>query len=406
MAAESAGARRVDDGPGGILQLIATGQARTRTALGEITGLSRSTILQRLDVLRDLGLISNDDATVQSGGRPARALRINADAGRFAAVDIGEERTRIAITDLEARVLVDHVQRFRLEEGPEKLLDRVSGAIRELLLEPENGEAPLTAISVGLPAPVDYEAGKILGWSIMSGWEGFDIRGHLARDWNVPVVIDNDVNLLTLAALRREWPLERHLLYVKAGTGIGSGMIVSGEIHRGAQGAAGDIGHAHIHGYGDPLCRCGNLGCLEALAGGWALARDLSGVEGLDVHEARDVAQLVRSGNSHAVSMLRSAGRILGEAVAYATSLLNPNVIVIGGILGTTGDHLLAGVREVVYQRSLPLATRQLRITPPRAPQRAGIAGAAFLARDHVFDPTELDRTLASGTLRVRRGAQ
>ncbi|HET6481246.1 MAG TPA: ROK family protein, partial [Actinoplanes sp.] len=227
---------------------------------------------------------------------------------------------------------------------------------------------------------------------IMSGWEAYDIRRHLRRSWPVPVLIDNDVNLLTLAEHRRHWPTQRHLFFIKAGTGVGSGMVIDGAINRGAQGAAGDIGHAHIAGFGDPQCRCGNVGCLESLVGGWALARDLQ--EG---HDARDIADRVRRGDSAAVASLRNAGRVMGESVAYATSLLNPDVIVLGGLLATTGDDLLAGIRQVVYQRSLPLATRQLRIVPTKFKARAGIAGAGYLVRDHVLSPAALDARLAVG---------
>lgn len=392
--------RKHEDGPGSILQLIASGRARTRAEIGDATGLSRSTVMQRLGTLRDLDLVREDEQLVQSGGRPARALKLNANAGRFAAIDFGEERTRIAVTDLRARVLVDHVQRFPLEEGPEILLDRASSAVHELLDEPENHGQPLRGIAVGLPAPVDYDAGRILGWSIMSGWEDFDIRGHLAKQWDVPVVVDNDVNLLTLAEARSHWPKEQHLLYIKAGTGIGSGMIVGGAVHRGAQGAAGDIGHAHVRGYGDPVCRCGNLGCLEAMAGGWALARDLRASTDMDVHDARDVAKLVQRGDPRALAAIRHAGRVLGEAVSFATSMLNPNVIVVGGLLASTGDHLVAGVREVIYQRTLPLATRHLRIVPSRTLAKAGIIGAAHLALESVLSPGSLDAAISRGEFR------
>jgi len=206
------------------------------------------------------------------------------------------------------------------------------------------------------------------------------------------VLIDNDVNLLTLAEHRRFWPSARHLFFVKAGTGVGSGMVIDGAVNRGAQGAAGDIGHAHVAGFGDPQCRCGNVGCLESLVGGWALARDLG--EG---HDARDIAERLRRGDSAAVAALRNAGRIMGESVAYATSLLNPDVIVLGGLLGSTGDDLMAGIRQVVYQRSLPLATRRLQIVPTRFKSRAGIAGAGHLVRDHVLAPSTLDARLTVG---------
>jgi len=388
---------RADDGPGRVLELVTSGRATTRSAIAKATGLSRSTVGQRLDALFGAELLEESDDLVSSRGRPSRALRLNARAGLLACVDFGEERTRIAVADLDTVILSDRVERFALGEGPEILLGRVTAAIRSLLDDPELEGMPLMGIAVGLPAPVDYDRGQVLGWSIMSGWEGYDIGGHLHRTWDVPVVIDNDVNLLTLAEHRRHWADQDHLLYIKAGTGVGSGMVIDGSIHRGAQGAAGDIGHAHINGYGDPQCRCGNLGCLEALVGGWALARDFRAKHGLEAHDAREVAAAVRRGNVAAVAQLRAAGRILGEAVSYATSLLNPNVIVLGGILSTTGDHLLAGVREVIYQRAPALATRQLRIVPTRYRSHAVIAGLAYLARDHILAPASVDRALAAG---------
>lgn len=387
----------IGDGPGRVLELITSGQARTRTEIAEVTGLARSTVGQRLDALFAADLLRETDELVPSRGRPSRALRLNHEAGLMIGVDFGEERTRVAITDLDTNILAERVLRLPLADGPDVLLDKVTATIHEAIAEAGLEDRPVAGFGLGLPAPVDYDAGQVLGWSIMSGWDGYDIRGHLQRSWQIPILIDNDVNLLTLAEHRRHWPDQRHLLYIKAGTGVGSGMVIDGAIHRGAQGAAGDIGHAHINGYGDPQCRCGNLGCLEALVGGWALARDLRARDNAEIHDARAVADLVKRGDSDAVARLRAAGRILGEAVAYATSLLNPNVIVLGGILSATGDHLLAGVREVIYQRALPLATRQLRIVPTRYRSRAAIAGAGYLVRDHVLNPATLDATLASG---------
>jgi predicted NBD/HSP70 family sugar kinase len=394
-AAGSPSPWRAEDGPGRILELITTGQARTRSAIAQVTGLSRSTVGQRLDALFGANLIRESEENVPSRGRPSRALQLNESAGLMISVDIGEERTRIAVTDLNTNILTDRVERLAVSAGPDVLLDKITATVRGMIGQADLGGTPVAGIGLGLPAPVDYDAGTVLGWSIMSGWDGYDIRGHLRQTWQVP--IDNDVNLLTLAEHRRFWHDERHLFYVKAGTGVGSGMVIDGRINRGAQGAAGDIGHAHISGFGDPQCRCGNLGCLESLVGGWALARDLRSHQESNSHDARDVVEQVRRGDTDAVASLRAAGRVLGEAVAYATSLLNPDVIVLGGILGSTGDHLLAGVREVIYQRSLPLATRQLRIVPTRYKSRAGIAGAGYLVRDHVLRPETLDVTLAVG---------
>ncbi|WNI21033.1 ROK family transcriptional regulator [Streptomyces sp. ITFR-16] len=387
---------RPDDGPGRILELITTGQARTRSGIARLTGLSRSTVGQRLDSLFEADLVREGDVTASSRGRPSRSIHLNGAAGAVIAVDIGESRTRVAVTDLHANVLADSVEPLAVGDGPRALLDRVTATVREVIEEAEAGDKPVAGIGFGLPAPVDYEAGRVLGWSVMSGWDNYDIRGHLHETWQVPILIDNDVNLLTLAEHRRFWSDRQNLLYIKAGTGVGSGMVIGGHVHRGAQGAAGDIGHAHINGFGDPQCRCGNQGCLEALVGGWALARDLRDVQEGD--DARHVVDRVRRGDSHAIAALRRAGRVLGESVAHATSLLNPDVIVLGGMLSTTGDHLMAGVREVVYQRSLPLATRQLQIAPTGYKSHAGITGAALLVRDHVLSPAVLDVALAAGS--------
>ncbi|MBU2663821.1 ROK family protein [Actinoplanes bogorensis] len=382
----------IEDGPGRVLELITTGSARTRSEIAHVTGLSRSTVGQRLDTLFAAQLIFESTENVPSRGRPSRGLELNPRAGVLISVDVGEERTRIAVLDLNLAILGDRVARLALGDGPEVLLDRITAILRELIGQIGLDQSAVAGFGLGLPAPVDYEAGRVQGWSIMSGWEGYDIRRHLRRSWPVPILIDNDVNLLTLAEHRRHFADQRHLFFVKAGTGIGSGMVIDGAVNRGAQGAAGDIGHAHIAGFGDPQCRCGNLGCLESLAGGWALARDLG--EG---HDARDVAERIRRGDSAAVTSLRKAGRIMGESVAYATSLLNPDVIVLGGLLATTGDDLLAGIRQVVYQRSLPLATRQLRIVVTKYKARAGIAGAGYLVRDHVLSPAALDARLLIG---------
>lgn len=391
------GEQTFNTGPGAVLDLIIKRRAQTRTAIAQATGLARSTVLQRLDQLFSSGLVVETDERLPSGGRPSKVLRLNNAAGLIGAVDIGEERTRITIADLGFRVVAEYVAQLALSNGPTAILDHITATIRTMLKKAGHSESPVAGIGFGLPAPVDYEAGKVVGWSIMSGWDDFDIRSHIQREFAVPILIDNDVNLLTLAEHRRYWPTEQHLLYIKAGTGIGSGMIVAGRINRGAQGAAGDIGHAHIPGYGDPMCRCGNLGCLESLVGGWALARDLRMSSNIAAHDARDVINIVQGGNTNALAGLRAAGRTLGEAISYATSLLNPSVIVIGGMLATSGDHLVAGVRELIYQRSLPLATRQLRIIPTKFKTRAGIAGAAYLVLDHVLDPSTIDQTLSTG---------
>jgi predicted NBD/HSP70 family sugar kinase len=390
---------RTEVGPGHVLALVASGQARTRSAIAELTGLSRPTVAQRLEALFATGLLRESDDILPSGGRPARALVFDERSALVLCADIGEERTRVAVADLRGAIIDEEVLPVAVDEGPGPVLDRIVAATHGLLDGLGVGRDRIAGVGVGLPAPVDFSSGRTVGWSVMGDWEGYDIRGHLSGALEVSVLVDNDVNLLTLAEYRTFWSAESHLLYVKAGTGIGSGIISDHHLNRGAQGAAGDIGHARLSGYGDPACRCGNRGCLEALVGGWALARDLSHSTGRPprIHDARDIAQMVRRGDSAAVTRLWDAGRILGEAIAFSTSLLNPSVIVVGGMLASAGDHLLAGVREVVYQRALPLATKQLKIVHSRLDHHGAVTGAALLVIDSVLEPSAVDAALAAG---------
>jgi predicted NBD/HSP70 family sugar kinase len=183
---------------------------------------------------------------------------------------------------------------------------------------------------------------------------------------------------------------------IKVGTGIGCGIVAGGHIHRGGQGAAGDIGHIRVSGRDDVICHCGNVGCLEAVAGGHALATALTEA-GIEAANSRDVVALVRGGNPLAVRMVREAGRSLGEVLAGCVNFFNPQVVVIGGDLAEVHEQLLAGVREVTFQRSLPLATRDLRTLPSGLGDRAGIIGAAIMVIEHVLAPEVIDRVVQGG---------
>jgi len=197
-------------------------------------------------------------------------------------------------------------------------------------------------------------------------------------------------------ALGEHWSLWRdtdHLLFVKIGTGIGCGIVAGRRIHRGAQGAAGDIGDIRVPGNEDLLCRCGNVGCLEAVAGGRALAQRLTEA-GREAANSRDVMRLVKAGDPVATRTVREAGRAIGHVLAGSVNFFNPSAIVIGGDLGQAHEQLLAGMREIIFERSLPLATRDLRTEPSQLGDRAGIVGAAIMVIEHVLAPDVVDRAL------------
>ena len=381
-------------GSGNILSLIMSGEAPSRASLARISGFSRTTVGQRLATLFNAGLVCELDETVPSGGRPARVLRLNTDFGTVLAADIGESHIRAALTDLTPRILAESVDELHVDSGPVPILTCISRRFRELLARTGRAEREVLGIGISLPAPVDHGAGRVVGPSVMRGWDDFDIPGWFRDHFRTPVFAENDVNLLALAEHRFFWPEAAQFLFIKAGTGIGSGIVTDGRIYRGAQGAAGDIGHIQLDEADPPLCRCGKLGCVEASAAGWALARDLS-AKGLRAHNARDVLALARSKKPEAVRHIRDAGRVLGKVAADVVSVLNPSVIVVGGTLAGAGEHLLSGIREFVYQRCLPLATRELGIFVSRSAEPAGIIGAAQLVIDVRLEPRAIEQILA-----------
>jgi predicted NBD/HSP70 family sugar kinase len=229
----------------------------------------------------------------------------------------------------------------------------------------------------------------------MPGWDGYAVGTRLRQRFDTQVQVDNDVNIMAAGEHMRCWPGSRPLLFVKVATGIGCGIVTEGHVHRGAQGAAGDIGHIRVPGYDDVVCGCGNVGCLEAVASGRALAARLTAL-GLPANNSRDVVRHVRDGTPEAVTAVRQAGRDIGTVLATAVNLFNPGIIVIGGDMAQADEALLAGIREVVYQRSTPLATRAIRIVKSVLGDRAGVIGASVIAIESILEPTAIDLALAT----------
>jgi predicted NBD/HSP70 family sugar kinase len=225
----------------------------------------------------------------------------------------------------------------------------------------------------------------------MPGWNEYPIPEFFAGRYDATVYVDNDVNVMALGEQRSAFASTDYLLFVKVGTGIGCGIIAQGRLHRGARGSAGDIGHIRVSGHEDAGCRCGNSACLEAVAGGGALARRLSEL-GFAAESGSDVVALVQGGNTQALRLVREAGRLIGEVLASLVNFFNPEVIVVGGVLAKIHDHLLAGIRETVYRRSLPLATHHLAIVPTRTGAGAAALGAGILAIEHFLAPDNVNR--------------
>ena len=261
-------------GAGRVLSLIRDGEAVTRADLARRTGLARSTVAQRVEALLAHHLVYEAGGSASTGGRPPTVLAFNRGAGVVLVADLGATHSRLAVSDLGGdaarRARVRH--RCRARPG-DRARAGCTSASSELL---GRGRArrgrDVRGIGIGVPAPVAFSRGEPVAPPMMPGWDGFSIPGWFSRHYDAPVLVDNDVNIMALGEHWTHWRDCEHLLYVKIGTGIGCGIVSDSRIHRGAQGAAGDIGHVRLAGHDDVVCRCGNIGCLEAVAGGRALA--------------------------------------------------------------------------------------------------------------------------------------
>lgn len=374
---------------GDVLGLFRTAGALSRVDVIGRTGLSRSTVNQRLAALERAGLIHEVGGAESSGGRPPSVFDFSADRAKVLAADIGATGVHVAVCNLAGRPLGDGARDIDVWTGPGPVLAAVQEEF-DALVDPQD----VWAVAVGVPGPVEFAAHRVVDPPIMTGWDGVDIAAQFQQRYRGPVVVENDANARAVAEARLTGV--DNLVGLKLGTGIGAGLVFNGQVVRGDEGAAGDIGHTRATQTDSVprTCRCGNVDCLEAYAGGWALVRQLV-AHGYDVRRTEDVVALVARGDMEAVGLVRAAGRVIGDSVAHLVSILNPRSLVLSGRLAQCGEVLLSGIRERVYQQTLPLATRNLSISCSGLGELAGVTGLALIAVDTLFASDSLERILA-----------
>jgi glucokinase-like ROK family protein len=377
-----------------LLRLLRDTGALSRAELADRLAVPRPRLLTELDALVATGLVREAGPAASRGGRRSTLVELNPDV-RFAAVDLGATSIDVEITDGRLEPVAAYAEPADIRSGPKVILQRVNEILAKFTAE--GVFTRLHAIGIGVPGPVSFREGVPVSPPIMPGWDRFPVREVLSREHACPVVVDNDVNIMSIG--ERYGGVARsvdNLLFLKIGTGIGCGIYLGGEVYRGTDGCAGDIGHIQIDSHG-PVCTCGNVGCLEALFGGAALARDatVAARNGTSpalaerlpagVITARDVADGAAEGDVTCIRLIRDGGRRVGTVLASLVSFINPSMIVIGGGVAGLGHILLAEIRSVVYRRSLPLATGNLPVVLSELGSRAGVVGAAVLASDLAY---------------------
>lgn len=376
-----------------VLDLIRfTAGGISRVEISRQLGLTRAAVSGIVNDLLAAGIILETEHLLSHSGRPAIVLEINPSRGYVIGIDFGASHINLLLADTAARILDEIEVDFDIRAGPQAGIAEADRLVREILSRANLNIEDILAIGMGVPGPIVTATGTVVAPPIMPGWDGYPIRDNLQTLWKVPVSINNDAELGALG----EWAAgagrgEQTLAYIKVGTGIGAGLLLDGQIYRGVTGSAGEIGHLTIDENG-PLCACGNHGCLEAIAGGRAIAlqaqeavrnkqrTQLASIQPVESITARDVAAAARRGDLLAQQILARAGTHIGIAIAGMVNLFNPALVIIGGGVAQTGDILLEPIRQVVQRRSLPAATRVVRITTAMLGRRSSSMGAVIQA--------------------------
>ncbi|MGC5032579.1 ROK family transcriptional regulator [Micromonospora sp. DT229] len=376
-----------------LVRLLRDEGPRSRVELGDILGLSRSTLTAELDRLVARGLVETAGLAASRGGRRSSLLRLAARV-RFASVVVAADRISVALTDGELNVLAETAEPAQVRGGPEPVIARAVELVEKL--RAELGVAELTGVGIALPGPVN--GGTSVAPAVLPGWQRFPVRDAFATELGCPALVDNDANVLALgeqhAGIGRTFD---DFLYLKLGTAIGCGLVLSGSLYRGATSSAGDIAHLPL-GEDGPVCGCGEFGCLEAYCGDAGLIRAASAAarggrsELLATRLAEagtltvpDIASAATAGDPAAQALVRDAARRVGRVLVGLVSFFNPGIVVIGGAPEGLGHILLSEIRGVVYRRSAPLATGTMPVVLSDLADRAALVGAARLASEYVF---------------------
>jgi predicted NBD/HSP70 family sugar kinase len=361
------------------------------------TGLSRTTVSSLVAELLEEGIVveradSARPAPSPSGGRPATLLSLEPSSGGFVGVDFGREIVRVAIANRAGEVLVDHrSDRFEVAHQAQQAL-----AVAEAMVSRSLGEAQLQSdgvlsAAVAVSAPVRADSPEFASGVIFPSWAEVNVAEFFGeRLGGVPVQVGNDANLGALAeATFGAGRTHRNVFYVMLSEGIGGGVVIDGQIYLGQTGAAGELGHIVVNPDGQ-VCRCGNRGCLATVAGGAALTAALRQIRGPHV-TVDDLIALLHDGDPGAARLLADAGEALGRVLAGVCSLLDPELVIIGGELAPAGQPLLDSV-SASLERWISPASGQHRVVLGELGAKAEVLGAIALAMTHLPDQTLASR--------------
>lgn len=381
--------------PGALFTLVREGRAGSRADLARLTGLSASTVTQRVEELMSASYLVESGHGASSGGRRPRLVEVSVDAHAVAGIDLGEDELILALVSRSGAVVAERRVPFAPGEGPGEVVARAVALAYELAAQHERA---LEGVALSVPGPVDASGERLISPIRMPGWNGVNVRALMQQHTALPVLVENDANAMALGEyLARDGEAEQ-LISVKAGTGIGAGIVIGGEVYRGFGGVAGDISHVAI-GVGESvLCSCGRSGCLDVVASGSAIVATLR-AQGIAVSSLAEVMALAADAHPHAMGALREAGARLGTVLSTIINFFNPHALVLGGSLARA-DAFVAGVRQSIFTLCLPMSTDRLEISVARAGWVGSARGAAWELTARLLTEASVD-----AAVQLRRAA-
>lgn len=377
-----------------VLEALHEHPQLSRAELARRTGLARATVASVVFDLVTAGVLRETDDALPPGRRakrPTQLVSLAPDAGYAVGLEVGHDHVRAILTDVVGTLLWDRSEAIAVDDDPDRALNTAEHLVTTAIGEAGVPKRKILGLGLGIACPVEEATGDLHAEGIMPGWVGTRPTRELTARTGLPARIINDANAGVLAEHR--FGAARgcaNVVYVRLAAGIGAGILSDGRLLLGDLGLAGELGHVTVERDG-AVCRCGGRGCLETVASPAAVAGLLATSWGQPVG-AVDLAGLLRRRDRGALRAIEDAGEAVGRALSAAVSLLNPELVVVGGDLAEAGEALLEPMRRTLARGTMGSLRRRLRIVPSTLGDSAGVRGAAALVLDDV--PERLGRDL------------
>ena len=376
-----------------IIKLVWNEKTITRAELSRLSGFSRSTITANVDTLLEDGILVEQPLEGQEKSNSKRkSVSINQNRGIFVGIELDADCCAVGACDIMGTLLHEQCIALDYIDGPEAILKQISHAIKTLQEALSGRNTTILGIGVGLPSPVDFEGGYAVHPAFMPGWHRFPIGPKLSKLYGCPVFVDNEVNTMAFGeAFLSEQYRGNDILFIKLGVGIGAGLIMQGSIYRGNSGMSGNIGHMRVDG-STVQCKCGKIGCLEALAGGGALLKQAEQLaqnkqntflqkvfEQRGYIELSDLKEAIKRHDSKVIQMVEESAHTIGSMVGSLVVFYDPKAVVLAGSLCELGLQYVDSIRRSIINEATPWIKSDFDVNVTQFGDSIGVIGSAML---------------------------